>query len=83
MPDGRVRRSYRHKNKWRTTQRAQAIARDGGCVVCGDQGTDGRGKGLIQSHVIAERMGGGNGLENVVMLCPRHSGEIDGGRRYQ
>lgn len=89
MPDSsRVRRGYRFESKWRTTTRQAVFARDGGCVVCLQQGilnagSDGKGKGLLLSHVVAERQGGGNGEDNLVLLCAPHSGHIDGGRRYR
>lgn len=89
MPDSEGnRRGYRFKNQWRTTDKQQLLARDGGCVLCAaegvvNMGSDGKGKGLIQGHVVPERMGGGNDVDNKVLLCPRHSGQTDGGRRYR
>lgn len=67
MPDAH---RYRHKNKWRTTQRQAILRRDRYCRLCGNPGTDGKGKGLIQAHLISHAQGGSDDASNIVLLCP-------------
>ena len=53
------RRAYRFKNNWRTTIRKQVLSTTGGCcALCGNTGSDGRGKGLQLAHRIPHDQGG-------------------------
>jgi 5-methylcytosine-specific restriction endonuclease McrA len=75
--------TYRYKKQWRGTQRQKVLDAFGRrCAYCGHPGDDGNGKGLTQAHVVAHRQGGGDGYDDVVLLCRRCHGRLDGGRRY-
>jgi len=53
---------------WRTHQRAERLAAAGyRCEHCGYPGTDGRGRGLHQAHLVPDRVGGPSDL--VIILC--------------
>ena len=68
-------RLYRMKHKWMTTTRAETLAKTGGvCAMCGNAGTDGRGKGLVQAHLVPHSAGGADDSSNLVPLChPCHN----------
>jgi 5-methylcytosine-specific restriction endonuclease McrA len=63
-------RSYRFKSEWRRGQRQRILARDGGCRLCGNTGSDGKGRGLAQAHLEDAGPGVPNDDSNVVLLCP-------------
>jgi 5-methylcytosine-specific restriction endonuclease McrA len=68
-------RLYRMKHKWMTTTRAETLAKTGGvCAMCGNAGTDGKGKGLVQAHLVPHSAGGADDSSNLVPLChPCHN----------
>jgi hypothetical protein len=79
-----------NQNRWtRGSTRKAVLERDGRmCVLCRQEGvinmgTDGQGGGLVLAHITPERMGSGSEPEDLLLVCRRHSGEMDGGRRYR
>lgn len=69
---------------WRT-QRRRVLERDGwSCRVCGVHKSQlPRGStDLTAGHVMAHAAGGPETMSNLVTLCNRCHGRIDGGRRY-
>ena len=85
-------RRYRWRNRWRTTTRQEVLNRDGHrCRYidpttgrrCTDRGDDGQGRGLTLAHLVPKRRGGTDDPTNLVTLCRRHHGHVDGARRYR
>lgn len=56
-----------------TRARERVLNRDGGCVVCG---TD---RDLTVHHLTPAAQGGGNDLENLVVVCREHHDAIHRG----
>jgi len=64
-------RSYRKTYRWTKTQRQRVLKRSGRCcVACGNPGTDGKGKGLHQAHIVNHADGGPDDDSNIILLCP-------------
>jgi len=80
---GRV-RSYRKTYRWTKTQRQRVLKRFGRrCAACGDPGSDGKGKGLHQAHILDHALGGADVDSNIWLLCASCHRRWDAGKRVR
>ena len=73
-------RDYLTTTKWKTTLRAQVLAKTGGvCFWCGQPGRPGRGRGLALCHLVPWPAGP-NTVENLVPGCQSCHRKFDAAR---
>ncbi|WP_410051001.1 HNH endonuclease [Acidiferrimicrobium sp. IK] len=51
--------------------------------MCGHPGDDGKGRGLMQAHLVPHSEGGDDNANNIVLLCRTCHAKYDAGQRHR